>query len=53
MRTLILLFLTLSISACATEPKKPACFDQSEACQDAWYQYGDETGDYGPIDAAE
>lgn len=34
-----------------SEPTKPTCFDTSEACLDAWYQFGDQTGDYGVIDA--
>jgi hypothetical protein len=29
----------------------PTCWNTSQTCLDAWYQYGDQTGDYGVIDA--
>lgn len=37
----------------APAPKAPACYSQAESCLDQWYEYGDQTGDYGPVDAAE
>lgn len=30
----------------------PKCASQSESCLDAWYSWGDATGDYGIVDAA-
>jgi hypothetical protein len=33
--------------------KEPKCYNSTEACTDAWYEYGDKTGDYGPIDSSE
>lgn len=49
--------ITLSFVAFAAEPRTvsvppPSCFEETEDCFDAWYEYGDATGDYGPIDAA-
>jgi hypothetical protein len=51
----LILVLTLSLNACAhrAELAAPKCDNQSESCLDAWYQYGDVTGDYGVIDVAE
>lgn len=59
----MILFIITALHSCsahrvattspAAEPSKPACYDQSETCLDAWYESGDLTGDYGPVDAAE
>lgn len=57
MKHLILVLVLTSLAGCASKranslPAKPACYDQSEDCLNAWYESGDETGDYGPVDAA-
>lgn len=46
MKVLIIAMLVVTAQAAT----KPTCSDTSDACLDAWYQFGDQTGDYGVID---
>lgn len=43
---------TVSQAAPKATPKAPACWNESESCTAQWFEYGDATGDYGVIDAA-
>lgn len=33
--------------------RAPKCWKNTESCKNAWYNYGDITGDYGVVDVAE
>ena len=35
------------------KPRMPKCSVNTESCRNSWMKYGDLTGDYGIVDAAE